>query len=98
MSQNIWLQEEYVNKTQGYRVGSSEVFETSFETKSEVYKYCLKEFGKCVGKVYVGEGQHIGWIFQKLVKYEDSKEKYLQEVWVSLHKGLPTKTISYDYL
>ena len=98
MSQNIWLQEEYVNKTQGYRVGSSEVFESRFETKSEVYQYCLKEFGKCVGKVYVGEGQHIGWIFQKLVKYEDSKEKYLQEVWVSLHKGLPTTTISYDYL
>ena len=95
---NIFLQEEFVNATMGYRINDGEVFESRFETKSEVYQYCLKEFGKCVGKVYVGEGQHIGWIFQKLVKYEDSKEKYLQEVWVSLHKGLPTTTISYDYL
>jgi hypothetical protein len=95
---NIYVQEEYVNKTQGYRVGDSGVFMSRFETKSEVYKYCLKEHGKCLGKVYVGEGTHVGWIFQKLVKYEDCNEKYLQEVWVTLHKGMPTKTIKYDYL
>ncbi len=94
---NIWLQEEYVNKTQGYRVGDSGIFESSMTTKSEVYKYYLKSCGKCVGKVYVGEGTHIGWIFQKLVKYEDCNEKYLQEVWVSLHNGLPTETVTYDY-
>ena len=95
---NIYVQEEYVNKTKGYLVGDSGVFMSRFETKSEVYKYCLKEHGKCLGKVYVGEGTHVGWIFQKLVKYEDCNEKYLQEVWVTLHKGMPTKTIKYDYL
>jgi len=98
MKMNIYVQEEYVNKTKGYLVGDSGVFMSRFETKSEVYKYCLKEHGKCLGKVYVGEGTHVGWIFQKLVKYEDCNEKYLQEVWVTLHKGMPTKTIKYDYL
>jgi len=94
---NIYLQEEFVNKTQGYRYTDNGVFESRFKTKSEVYKYAIKEYGRCIGKVYVGEGQHVGWIFQKLVRYEDSKEEYLQEVWVTLHKDMPRRRIEYNY-
>ena len=95
---NIFLQEEFVNATMGYRINDGEVFESRFETKAEVYKYAQKQYGKCVGKCYVGEGKHIGWIFQKLVRYEDSKEKYLQEVWITLHTAKPVRSIEYYYM
>ena len=94
----IYIQEEFVNATRHYRCEDSGVFESRFETKSEVYKFYSKEYGRCIGKVYVGDRIEIGWIFQKLVKYEDCNEKYLQEVWVTLHKNKPTKTIKYEYL
>ena len=95
---NLFVQEEYVNATKGYRIGDSTPQESRFETPSEVYKFSLKEFGRCMGKVYIGEGKHIGWIFQKRVKYEDCNEYYLQETWITIHKGKPVKTIEYDYV
>ena len=94
---NILAEFEYVNITKGYRLGSDGVQETRFKTKGELYKYCLKEYGRCVSKCYVGNGQQIGWVFEKRVKYSDCNETYLQETWVAIHDSMPVKHIEYHY-
>lgn len=68
------------------------MIETGSETKGELYRECVREFGRCTGKVYVdtktGTKQR-GWVFVKRMKYEDSKDVYLREVWVTVHESLP---------
>ena len=50
-----------------------------------------------MGKVYVGEGTPVGWVFQKKTEYTDCSETYLREVWVTLHEKLPERTVKYHY-
>jgi len=55
-------------------------------TPAEVYQVALKEYGRCASKIYCEPNdKHIGWVFQKRVKYTDSdkgKTWYLQETWI----------------
>jgi len=61
-------------------------------TVGEIYRASLKEHGRCTGRVYVdylhGDSKfgpyHVGWVFEKRQKYEDSSDTYILEVWVSL--------------
>jgi hypothetical protein len=77
------------------------VYETRFDKPGELYRFLVREFGRCISKMYVemkdGTSKHIGWVFQKRQKYDDSKEKYLAETWVSLHEGPPERSIKYHY-
>ena len=98
MSKNIYVQEEFVNESEGYRLGDSDVFESRFTSKSEAWKHYRREYGRCISKVYIGEDKPIGWVFQKLVKYTDCNEKYLQSAWVTLHAAPPVRSIEYNYL
>jgi len=94
---NILAEFDYVNVTQGYRIGNEGPLETRFETKGELYRHCIKEYGRCVSKCYIEDGQQIGWVFQKRVKYDDCKETYLQETWVTVHDSMPIKHTEYHY-
>ena len=97
----ILIQEEYVNATEGYLIGNNEPYESRYDTLGEVYRACVREFGRCISKVYVdgnGAAHPIGWIFQKTAHYEDTKEPFLQEVWVTLHTAPPDRHIAYHYL
>lgn len=94
---NIIAEFNYVNKTKGYRIGDDSPQETRFETTGELFKFCQKEFGRCVSKQYIGDGQQIGWVFEKNVRYTDCNEYYLQETWVSIHEALPERTIKYHF-
>jgi len=49
-----------------------------------IFRWCQKEFGRCTGKVYVKNGIHVGWIFLKREQYEDSRETFLHETWITL--------------
>lgn len=57
------------------------------ENPTEVYRAALKEYGRCVSKMYfenkTGESKHIGWVFEKKCYYEDTQEPYLQETWIT---------------
>jgi len=78
----------------------SGVYETIFTTRMQVYKYGLKTYGRCISKVYVdidSKSKSIGYVFQKMVKYEDCNKTYLQETWITIHKSLPVKSITYNY-
>jgi hypothetical protein len=46
-----------------------------------------------------GKSKKIGWVFQKTEKYMDTGEPYIQETWVSIHKGPETKSSPvYNYM
>lgn len=45
------------------------------------------EYGRCAGKVYVNDGQPVGWIFEKRDRYEDTGDPFLHVTWVTLMSG-----------
>jgi hypothetical protein len=104
MKNNILINESWTNATEGYRTGESGVYETFTNDKGELYKLLVREYGRCISKVYIdsleesGDHKAIGWVFEKRVKYDDCNKTYLLETWVTLHKSEPVKTIEYKYL
>lgn len=91
----ILIEEVWINRTEGYRNGESGVYETRFEKPAEVYRYGLKEYGRCGGRMYVdenGRSKHIGWVFEKIAKYEDTGKPYKLETWIALHEKKPVTT------
>ena len=34
--------------------------------------------------MYVGEGTPVGWCFEKKNRYEDTRETYIMETWVTI--------------
>lgn len=93
----MYIQERYVDKTDGYMFGESDIYEPYTDNVEELFRSLQRDFGRCSGKVYIGEAQQIGWVFEKRMKYEDCNEYYLQEVWVTLHDDLPSHTTKYYY-
>lgn len=95
MKENLFINESYINKTQNYCYGESEFYETRYNNLSDLYKFLVKEFGRCTGKMFIdtkeGKTRQTGWVFIKKVKYEDCNEHYLQEVWVEVSKTKPYK-------
>ena len=92
---NLYVQKSFVNRTEGYRFGDSDVYESFTDDAGELYRSLQREYGRCEGRVYVdrdGKTTPVGWIFVKLDEYEDTRERYLREVWVTLHDGPPTVT------
>jgi len=97
----MYAQEEYVNATKGYRCGDSDVYETFTDDLKHLFRAFQRDYGRCTSKVYIenpdGSVRAIGWVFQKMEKYTDCNETYLQEVWITLHDDKPTKTTEYHY-
>jgi len=85
----LLISEVYINATKNVRFGESPVFESFTDDAGKLFKALQKEYGRCTSKVYVDtkEGtKTIGWVFQGRQRYEDSKEIYLREVWVTRHE------------
>ena len=93
---SLWAKEQQVNRTENYSFGEARPYETRFNLPGELYRACLGEFGRCIGKVHIdktnGETWHIGWVFLKRSNYEDTGEPYLVETWVTVHEGPDTVT------
>jgi hypothetical protein len=85
--------EEFINRTENYHIYSHvEDFRYTYfgdePTIGEIFRGMSKEYGRCSGKVYIDTAdgvRAIGWVFEKRVRYEDSKDTYLQEVWITLY-------------
>ncbi len=82
--------ESFINRTENHMIGEETwpVEGTVFEDMSpgEIYRWLVKEYGRCTGKVYVHSPsgtKHTGWVFQRNDRYEDTGEVYLREVWVT---------------
>lgn len=62
----------------------------------EIFRASQKEHGRCTGKVYIDTRTdkdppgkyprtiHVGWVFEKLDRYEDTGEPYKHETWITL--------------
>jgi len=86
----------HVNATEGHIICDEKTEVDG--NKGDVFRKLRKKYGKCTGKVYIdkkdGRTLHTGWVFVKNEKYEDTKEKYLHEVWAS--RLQPEKLIALD--
>ncbi len=101
------IQESFVNRTRGGRIGDSEPYKPFTDNLGELYKSLTKEYGRCTGKVRIdipGDGSPaIGWMFEKRMRYEDARtnkpeDYYLREVWVTLYEKPDTVTREKHYL
>lgn len=98
----LYVQETFLNATEGYAFGESEPTDTGYEDgqMGDLFRSCQREYGRCVSRVYVdrdGETHPVGWVFQKRDRYEDTGDTYLREVWVTVHTAPPTRTVQYHY-
>lgn len=83
------FEEAHRNATEGYLLAEPEtvrIDSTVLDGMSygEMFRWFRNEYGRCTGKVYVGDGIHVGWIFAKRDKYEDTGETFLHETWITL--------------
>jgi hypothetical protein len=99
---NIIISVLYTNASENHCIGEEEAHETRFTTISELYKFCIHEFGACKSKIFVdtkdpNKSKHVGWYFERKEKYEDCNDKYLRGVWVTVHDKLP-ETVTTEFL
>lgn len=97
----VLISERYVNRTEGYTWGESDVIEAFTEDMGKLFSGCQREYGRCIGKAYVdcpsGKTKAVGWVFEKLAHYEDTDEPFIQETWVTLYDLAPTKITTYHH-
>jgi hypothetical protein len=91
---SLYVNEAGRNESEGYFLGESGPVESIFDAPGEVYRFAVREYGRCTGKVYVdlpdAPATPVGWVFVKRRQYEDASETYLHETWVTLHEGPDT--------
>lgn len=94
---DVFVRECAVNATEGYLMYEvdtpmRETVWEEFPERGEFYRFCSREFGRCVSKMFVddanGEAIHVGYVFQKRERYEDTGDPFVRETWV----GFVTKT------
>ena len=88
---NLFIQETWHDLKQQCCYGDSGVFETFTDNAGELFRALQKYNGRCTGKVYTEKGGktvHIGWIFERLDRYQDTREPFLRETWVTVHGTL----------
>jgi hypothetical protein len=98
---SVWAKETFVNATENYLIDETEPYETSAETTGELYRACLKEYGRCVSSMYVDTKEktlRVGWVFEGRDKYEDTEETYLRQVWVAVVDGPEVVTRKVNYI
>ncbi len=98
---NLYIEENWIDRTRNCGLGDSDIYESFTDNRGELYRAMQREYGRCVGKVRIdrtdGTTQEIGWVFRQRARYEDTREFYLRETWVTVHEAPPTKTIEYHY-
>lgn len=88
------IQETHINRTEGYMLGEAEPYEPFTEDTGKLFRELQREYGRCISKAYVDpDGKQIGWVFQKLTKYQDSNETYLAETWITVYEKWEKQTV-----
>lgn len=94
--ENLWINETWVNETEGYGLGDSGWYETFTPDLGKLYRSLRKEYGGRVQTMYRDTPDSppvkVGWVFHKRVKYEDTPETFLRAVWVEV-STVPVKEI-----
>jgi hypothetical protein len=81
---SLYVKNTYIDADQGHVFGYDQEYVEAFtDDRGELYRFCQREFGRCVSKIYQeGDNKTYGWVFQGRDKYQDSDKTYLREVWV----------------
>lgn len=73
-------------------LGGEPPHESAFDNTGDLYRACMKEYGRCTSYVYVdgkdGKPKKIGWVF---VKKAPNGEKGVQQTWVSVFSTPPRR-------
>lgn len=77
------LEITYVDGDKGMRYASRTLPLEATALKG-LFRLLSREFGRCLSKVYVGEGEPIGWVFEKKQPYSDTGY-FIQETWVTIN-------------
>jgi hypothetical protein len=84
---------EEERRKRSYRQPSSGVLNTEEASPKEFFVRLQKEFGKCISACYVddddGKARKIGWVFLKRGQYDDTREPFTQETWVTWLERCP---------
>lgn len=100
MTREIYqIKETWINATERYIIGNSDlpVDDSTIKTLSDLYRYGVKNYGRCVSKMYIDpNARHIGYVFEGIAHYEDTKEPYKRETWLSIEHY--KETINKEYL
>ena len=82
-------------------LGGTDVYETRYESTGDLYRSCMKEYGRCIGKMYIDKvgllgtpigAQQVGWIFLKRAPENDG----CIETWVTVFTEPPVRTVAYS--
>lgn len=90
---NLFIQETYVNATQGHIYGESGFYETFTGNIGQLFRSLQQEYGKAQ-RMYRdfqdGASRQVGWVFTGKAFYEDTQEPYTREVWVEVASEVET--------
>lgn len=71
-------------------------------TRGQFYRDGVTNYGRCISKVYVdgpdGPPIHVGYVFEKRERYEDTGEPYKRETWLVLEDVQPAMAVALDAL
>lgn len=78
------LEITHINRDKGIRYNSYSC-PLEPEDLNGLFRHLSREFGRCLSKIYAGEGTPVGWVFEKKQYYTD-KGYYMQETWVTINE------------
>ena len=95
------LIETTINKDKNYIYGEEKtpLNETVIADLKSLYKFGLKNHGRCVTKIFVDRTKkafHVGYVFEKKCWYEDTREPFITETWLSIEHYI--ETVEREYL
>jgi hypothetical protein len=91
----------YTNATENYCIGEEflDLEKSNIQCLKDLYNEGRKTWGRVVSKVFIDgpdkKPLHVGYVFKKREKYDDSSETFLSETWVSIEHFKETKTIEF---
>ena len=101
MADLLWCAETYVHvenmgkdneKRTG--LGGGEPYETFTDNVGTLYRACMKEHGRPISKLYVGDGKQVGWVFLKRNPPEPEGDgKGVIETWITVWDKPPRKRV-----
>lgn len=96
---SIFVSEEWLNATENYWLAdtSNDVYEPYTTDLKELFREYQKKYGRCCGRIYNNNEKPIGWRFEKQQEYEDTKEKFVLETYITFHNSKPAHKTIWDY-
>jgi hypothetical protein len=72
--------------------GDTAPYLTRYSSTGDLFRACLKQCGRCISKMYVGEDKpkQVGWVFFRKSR---NKNEYDLETWVEVFLSPPEKRV-----